>query len=66
MRAVQHKRGKEWDDVTEDVRDAFDDNVQILTLVKYIAQTRVDHDHVVDIPKYLLNKISAAVFRDDV
>ena len=66
MRAVRHKRGKEWDDVTEDVRDAFDDNVRILTLVKCIAQTRVDCDHVVDVPRYLLNKISAAVFRDDV
>ena len=66
VRTVRDKGGKEWDVVTEDVRDVFDDNVRILTLAKCIAQTRVDHDHVVDIPKYLLNKISAAVFRDDV
>ena len=66
MRAVGHKGGKEWDVVTEDVRDAFDYSVRLLTLVQCIAQTHVDRDHVVDIPKYLLDEISATVFWDDI
>ena len=40
--------------------------MQLWTLVQCIAQTRVDCDHVVLVPKYLLNEIGAAMFRDDI
>ena len=41
-------------------------SVRLLTLITSVAQTRVDCDHVVDIPKHLLDEISAAVFRNDI
>ena len=66
MRTVQDKGGKEQDIVTEDVGDAFDDSVRLLTLVQCVAKTHVDRDHVVDVPKHLLNKVCATVFRDNI
>lgn len=56
----------QWDVVTEDVGDSFDDSIRLLTLVQCVAQARVDGDHVVDIPKQLLDKVCATVFWDDI
>jgi hypothetical protein len=66
VRAVGDKGGKERDVVTEDVGDSFDDSVRLLTLVQCVAQARVDCDHVVDVPEYLLDEVCAAVFRYDI
>jgi hypothetical protein len=66
VRAVGHKGGKERDVVTEDVGDSFDDSVRLLTLVQCVAQARVDCDHVVDVPEYLLDKICASMFGNDI
>ena len=66
MRAVGHKGGKERDVVTENVGDTFDDSVRLLTLVQCVAQTRVDRNNVVDVPKYLLDEVCPTVFRDDI
>ena len=57
MRAIRDKGGKERDIVTEDVGDSFDDSVRLLKLVQCVALARVDYDHVVDVPEYLLDKI---------
>ena len=63
VHAVRDKGNEEWDVVTEDVGDAFDDSIRVLTLAQCVAQTRVDCDHVVDVPKYLLDEICPTVFR---
>jgi hypothetical protein len=64
--AVGYKGGKERDVVTEDVGDSFDDSVRLLTLVQCVAQVRVDRDHVVDVPEYLLDKVGATTFQYDI
>jgi hypothetical protein len=66
VRAIGDKGGKERDVVTEDVGDSFDDSIQRLTLVQYVAQAGVDRDHVVDVPEYLLDKVRATVFQYDI
>ena len=66
MRAVGHKGGKERDDVKEDIGDAFDDSVRLLTLIECVTQAGVDCDNVVNVPKHLLDKVGATFFGDDV
>lgn len=46
-------------DIKEDVSDALDDGIRLLALVECVAQAGVNCDYVVDIPKYLLDKVSA-------
>lgn len=66
MRTVGYKGGKKRDDVEENIRYSLDDGVRLLTLVKRVAQTGVDGDDVVNVPKDLLDKVSATVFGNDV
>jgi hypothetical protein len=60
MRTVRYKGGEVRYDIKEDVSDALDDGVRLLALVERVAQAGVNCDDVVDIPKYLLDKVGAA------
>jgi len=66
MRAVGHKRGKERHDIEEDVSNTFDDSVRLLALIERVPQSRVDSYNIVYVPKHLLDKVGAAMLRDDV
>ena len=66
MCAIEHKRGKQRDNVKEDTGYAFDDRVRLLMLVEYVAQPGVDSDDIVNVPKHLLDKVCPTVFRDDI
>lgn len=60
MRTVGYKGSKERYNFKEDICDALDDGVRLLALVECFTQSGVDCDDVVDIPKYLLDKVCAA------
>ena len=63
MRAVGYKRGKERHDVKEYVSNTIDDGVQLLALIERVPQARVDSDDIMNIPKYLLDKVGATRLR---
>src|SRR5712672_2816145 len=66
MRAVGHKGGKVRHIIEEDVSNALDNGVRLLALIERVAQPGVDRDDILNVPKYLLDKVGTARFWYDV
>lgn len=66
MRTVAHKRSKVGHVLQEYVTNPFHDDITLLALVEGIAETSVDGDDIVDVPKDLFYKVAPPGFRDNV
>ena len=66
MRPILDKRSKVRHDVQEHVADTLNDRIRLLSLVQRVAQSGVDGNNVVQIPKYLCEEIGSLIDGNDI